>query len=172
MESLPFEIFKTCLGWSRSTCSSLSLGSGCWWCPELASIPSLSESLVSTTNFLCQSHVIEKMNWTFFFSTCGSWCHQSFFTAVCCGDLWSAIWMQAALTKLTWTNVYLQQSTGNCSCRLLVIYSSVAQASCGLTVFGHLLMSEVNTRVSSNFLKAKLYLQKRSLYPSHCYGQI
>lgn len=97
---------------------------------------------------------------------------KHFFIAVCHGDLWSAIWMQAALTKLTWTNIYLQQSTGNCSCRLLFIYSSLAQASCSLPVFGHLLISEVNTRVSSNFLKAKLYLQKRSLYPSHRYGQI
>lgn len=141
MEFLPFEILRICLGWCRSTCSCLSLGAGGWWCPELASDPSLSESLVSNTNFLCQQHVIKKMNWTFLFLfsyfffflgtliPCGSCYQQSIFIAVNCGDLWSAIWMWAALIQLTWTNIYLHQSTGSRSCRLLFIAHQCRQAA-------------------------------------------
>lgn len=125
---------------------------------------------VSTT-----CHWDNELDYFFFLGVlilCDTWCHQIIFIAVSFGDLWSAIQMQAALTKLPRTNIYLQQSTGSCSCRLLFIYSSLAQASCSLPVFGHLLRAEVNTWASSNFLKAKLYLQKRSLYPSHRYAQI
>lgn len=80
--------------------------------------------------------------------------------------------MLAAFSRAVWTNVHLQGKTGNSSRRFLFIYSSLAQASSSLPIFGHLLDSEGNTQVSSHFLKAKLYLQKRSLNPSHHYRQI
>lgn len=169
MESLSFEIIKICLGWSWSTSSCLSLGDRHWWSPELASDSSLSESLVSNTAILCQQLVTEIMNWSIFslgvLILCGTWCHQIIFISASCGDLWSAIEMQAALTKLPWTNIYLQQSTGSCSCRLLFIYSSLALTSCSLPVFGHLLRAEVKTWVSSNFLKTNCICRKYYFFP-------